>query len=74
MGGGKGAGAAVPGVVDPSRGQQRGRDAGLAFACTLTRKQAWLHVVHPIKGHQLAQAVREGLPCHPSALALASRL
>ena len=60
-------------MVDPSRGQQRGRDAGLAFACTLTRKLAWLHVVHPIKGNQSAQAVREGLPCHPSAPAVASR-
>ena len=48
---GRGAGAAAPGVVDPSRGEQRGRDAGLAFACTLTRKLAWLHVVQPIKGH-----------------------
>ena len=69
---GRRAGAAAAGVVDPSRGQQRGRDAGLACACTLTRKLAWLHVVHPIKGHQSAQALREGLPCHPSAPAVAS--
>ena len=66
----RGAGAAAPGVVDPSRGDAGRRDAGLAFVCTLTCKLAWLHVVHPIKGHQSAQAVREGLPCHPSAPAV----
>ena len=46
--------------------------ARIAFTCTLTRKNAWLHVWHPIKGHPLAQAVREGLSCRPSAPALAA--
>ena len=82
-----GRGGAAPGEVDTSWGQQWGRttpglgrrggggvNAELAFAYTLTRKLAWLHVGHLIKGHQSAQAVREGLPCHASAPAVASRL
>ena len=46
---GRGAGAAAPGVVDPSRGQQRGRGAGLAFACTLTCKSHGCMLCTPSK-------------------------
>ena len=40
---GRGAGSAAPGVVDPERGQQLGRDAGLAFACTLSCKHVCMY-------------------------------
>ena len=50
------------------------RHAGLAGAYTTWHTLAWLHVGSIIKGHQSAQAGREGLPCRAVAAAAALRL